>query len=94
MRNKLPIKPWINECGVFNLNNSNQDGSHWVAWVKKRDLKIYFDSYGNSKPPKELVNYLGKYNLEYNFDRFQNYEDPPICGYLCLEFITDYKKFI
>ncbi|KAL4148057.1 hypothetical protein QTP88_002361 [Uroleucon formosanum] len=34
MINELPIKSWVNECGVLNLNNSTQNGSHWVAWKK------------------------------------------------------------
>ena len=93
MRND-PIEPWINKCGVLNFNNSNQEGSHWVAWIKRGNLKMYFDSYGEGNPPKELVNYLGKNNLECRINRFQNYNDPPICGHLCLEFISNYKKFI
>jgi len=63
MRNELPLKPWTNESGILNLNDSNDEGSHWVAWVKEGNLKIYFDSYGEFNPPTELVNYLGKKNL-------------------------------
>ncbi|KAE9522679.1 hypothetical protein AGLY_016901 [Aphis glycines] len=94
MRNDLPIKSWVNECGVLNLNDSTQNGSHWVAWKKMKNKKIYFDSFGINPPPKELVNYLGKHNLWYTDRKFQDYNDPPICGHLCLEFIDNYKKFI
>ncbi|KAL4135504.1 hypothetical protein QTP88_007110 [Uroleucon formosanum] len=59
MRDELPIKPWLNECGILNLNNSTQDGSHWVAWKKIKNKKIYFDSFG-MPPPPELVKYLDK----------------------------------
>ncbi|KAL4101120.1 hypothetical protein QTP88_021140 [Uroleucon formosanum] len=58
MRDELPIKPRLNECGILNLNNSTQDGSHWVAWKKIKNKKIYFDSFG-MPPPPELVKYLG-----------------------------------
>ena len=34
MKDELPAVPWKNECGILNLNNSNQSGSHWVAWLK------------------------------------------------------------
>lgn len=85
-------KPFKNECGIFNLNNSDEMGSHWVAWKIDNNMKIYFDSYGDSMPPKELVSYLGN-DLYYNTSRYQDYSDPPICGYLCLEFIKNYKKF-
>ncbi|KAF0691666.1 Uncharacterized protein FWK35_00027641, partial [Aphis craccivora] len=29
MKDELPKIPWKNECGILNLNNSNQPGSHW-----------------------------------------------------------------
>ncbi|KAE9521596.1 hypothetical protein AGLY_018007, partial [Aphis glycines] len=89
MKDKLPLKPWKNECGILNLNNSEQSGSHWVAWVKNDKKKIYFDSYGDCNPPKEVVKYLGKDNLFYTTDEFQNYNDPPMCGHLCLDFIKE-----
>ena len=54
-----------------------------------KNKKIYFDSFGINPPPKELVNYLGKHNLWYTDRKFQNYNDPPICGHLCLEFIDN-----
>lgn len=93
MRDELPRKPLLDECGILNLNNSTKDGSHWVAWKKIKNKKIYFDSFGNGPPP-ELVKYLGEDNLYYTNDKFQNFNDPPICGHLCLEFIQNYKKFI
>ena len=31
-----------------------------------------------------MLKYLGSKNLVYNNARFQNYDDPPICGHLCL----------
>ena len=93
MLDELPVKPKRNECGILNLNKSYQEGSHWVAWVKRENLKIYFDSYGNANPPKELVKYLGETNLKITTGRFQDYNDPPICGHLCLDFIKKYKKY-
>jgi hypothetical protein len=44
MRDELLMKSWVNECGVLNLNNSTQNGSHWVAWKKINNKKnIYFE---------------------------------------------------
>ena len=54
--------------GIVNLENSNQSGSHWVAYYKNNNKKYYFDSFGNA-PPKELVKYLGPKKLFYNSDR-------------------------
>ncbi|VVC46168.1 Ribonuclease H-like domain [Cinara cedri] len=42
------------EVGILNLNNSNQEGSHWVEWIKHENLNIYFESYDYANPPKEL----------------------------------------
>ena len=84
MKDDLPQKINNIECGIVNLQNSNESGSHWVAFYKNNEKKYYFDSYGDAPLPKELVKYLGSENLYYNSERFQNYNDPAICGHLCL----------
>ena len=53
-RDALPAKPERNECGLLNLDSSAGRGTHWVAWWKRGDMKLYFDSYG-IVPPNELV---------------------------------------
>ena len=35
VRDSLPNKPRIKECGILNLADSSGNGSHWVAWFKK-----------------------------------------------------------
>ena len=78
----LPRKPNNKECGIVNFDKSGGLGTHWVAWYKNGENKIYFDSYG-VKPPTEVFNYLGK-STYYNTDQVQ----PPgqvFCGHLCLE---------
>ena len=86
MKDELPKTINTIECGVINLENSDQDGTHLTAYYydSKNRKNYYFDSNGNAPPPKELVKYLGSKNLIYNRKRFQNYEDPSICGHLCL----------
>ena len=54
--------------------------------------KYYFDSYGYAPPPKELVKYLGPESLVYNSERIQYYNDPPICGHLCLIVLEKLSK--
>jgi hypothetical protein len=85
MKDELPQK-------INKIENANQSGSHWVAYYKNNDEKCYFDSYGNVPPPKELVKYLGPENLFYNSKRFQNYNDLPICGHLCLIVLEKLSK--
>jgi hypothetical protein len=84
MKDQLPRKVKNIECGIINLQNSTESGSHWVAYYKNHDKKYYFDSYGDAKKKKKPVTYLGSGNLVYNSNRFRNYNGPPICGQLCL----------
>ena len=43
------------ESAILNLDDSNGDGTHWVAWCKMNIEKFYFDSYGLSN---QLLEYL------------------------------------
>ena len=63
-------------------------GTHWVAYAKRGCRAIYFDSFGNLRPPKELVQYLDKKCCENRIQSnvFQNY-NPSNCGQLCLRFL-------
>lgn len=86
MTDSLPLQPNKNECGILNLDSSSGNGTHWTAYFKKGSKRIiYFDSFGNLQPPKELVRYLGS-NIKYNEESFQTY-DTFICGHLCLIFL-------
>lgn len=92
MRNNLPKKPLKHECAVINLDFMEGSGTHWVAYYKTNNTVYYFDSFGNLRPPEELVKYFGgsesKVRILYNFKQFQNY-DTVICGHLCLKFLCN-----
>ena len=92
MKDELPKKINEIECGIVNVQNSNQCGSHWVAYYKNNNKRYYFDSYGYAPPPKKLDKYLGPENLDYNSERIQYYNDPPICGHLCLIVLEKLSK--
>lgn len=89
MKDALPNKSRNIECGVVNLDNSNNEGTHWVAYVKIKDYCEYFDSFGNLKPPAEIVNYLDSPNLLYNYTNYQNFNTVN-CGHLCLKFLKSF----
>lgn len=89
MRNELPKHPLHKECGIINLDSSENPGSHWVAYAKYFDYVIYFDSYGNLKPPKEFIRYIGSVNINYNYENLQK-KHPFNCGHLCLEFLKNF----
>ena len=81
LRDTLPKKPKLNECGILNLDSSSGDGTHWVMWFKKGKDKLYFDSYG-VQPPSELIKYL-KSTIFYNSERVQQ-NGEMFCGHLCV----------
>ena len=94
MRDTLPKNVNKFECGIVNLDSINGNGTHWICYYKKDKKKYYFDSYGNviDKPFKELVKYLGKDNIYYNDSQVQSYNDPPICGHLCVYVLNELSK--
>ena len=81
LRDTLPKKEKLNECGILNLDLSSGDGTHWVVWFKKGKDKFYFDSY-RAQPPSELIAYL-KSPIFYNSERVQQ-NGEVFCGHLCL----------
>lgn len=87
MRDKLPIRSLDKECGVINLDNENGPGSHWVAYIKHKNIVKYYDSFGNLRPPIEVVRYLGE-KIHYNYNRCQDF-NTYICGHLCLKFLIE-----
>ena len=90
MRDTLPDKPREKECGILNLNKSSEPGSHWVAFFKDRDKRIYFDSFGQVVP-SELSKYL-KTSTEFSEDKpviqrntdIVQKENEMNCGHLCI----------
>lgn len=95
MRDNLPSKIHrIHECGIVNLDNNRGLGTHWVAYIKHDRNVKYFDSFGNLRPPKELMEYFGKdVNITYNYERMQSYDDTN-CGELCLKFLRENQSFV
>lgn len=90
MKDNLPEKIRKKECGIVNLDSSSGPGTHWTAYVKKNDTIVYFDSYGNLRPPIALTKYFisdGSFNMvKYNHDKFQH-DNAHNCGHLFLEFL-------
>jgi len=89
-RNALPktgVKS--NECGIINLDDCQSIGTHWVAFVKKRNKVWYFDSFGDLPPPEELIDYFGKRAIVYyNYNKYQEWSEA-ICGQLAIAFLLE-----
>lgn len=89
MKDQLPRTPQRRECGIVNLDDSKNKGTHWVAYVKNNYYCEYFDSYGDLKPPIEILHYLKNYNVFYNYTRYQKFNTIN-CGHLCLEYLQNF----
>ncbi|KAJ8912228.1 hypothetical protein NQ315_009052 [Exocentrus adspersus] len=75
MKDNLPSKIRKTECGIVNMDISSGPGNRWTAYVKKNNNIIYFDSYGNLRPPNALIKYFLSDNInntiQYNHHKFQ-----------------------
>ena len=80
MRDRLPTKPHRNESGIVNLDNSENADTHWIAYAKKGNNAIYFDGFGNLRPPREFERYLGG-NVTYNHRSYQTFNHQNNCVY-------------
>lgn len=88
MRNNLPATgPWYNESAIVNLDDFQNKGTHWVCYHKRGSEVIYFDSFGDLRPPIDLMLYFNVKEVKYNYKRYQNF-DSFICGHLCLQFLA------
>lgn len=75
------------EAGIANMQNSNQNGSHWCAYWRKNNNVFYYDSFGGLIPPTEMIEYFGEScNIFYNRKPNQTY-DTFICGQLAVIFL-------
>lgn len=99
MCDTLPINSgiWRHETGIVNLDSIRGRGTHWVCYVKRENEVDYFDSFGNLRPPIELINYFytsaqRPIDITYNYKRKQNM-NAVNCGHLCLQFLSSNVLF-
>ena len=88
--NKLPqdIKNLPVIKMIANLDPQNLPGTHWVAFVIRKEVGFYFDSFGNI-PLMEAQHWLAKNatKWDYNTTSVPASSDKVSCGYLCLKFL-------
>jgi len=82
----------VNGHYIINLENSNQNGTHWTCLISEKDSCFYFDSFG-CIPPQEIQNLLQKYykRIYFNNKIIQNLQSV-LCGYFCLALLIFLKK--
>lgn len=92
MRDSIPKTVKSKESAIINLDESKNRGTHWVAYMKNDNIVRYFDSFGNLKPPRELVTHFGNDGVKiiYNNESYQTFNQIN-CGHLCLRFLYNNK---
>lgn len=80
---------------IINLQNSySGSGTHWACFIIKKDIIIYYDSYGVPMPTDLLLffyRYKKGISIIYSIDQIQHYNSI-LCGYYCLYFHYYYSK--
>ena len=86
-----------NKSLIFNLQNSDQKGSHWVSLSRKNNNIFIFDSFGIGDIPNELYKIYKNYNIITNIYRIQDINSN-LCGMFyvlfCLYKVDSKNKFI
>ena len=102
MGDTLPQYPFNIECGIVNLNTSNQFGSRCLCYYRNGSDRFYFDSYGQITAV-EIQRYLktgiefkrGSEVIQRNTD-IVHAASTSVCGHLCLfvlKSLTNGEKF-
>ena len=93
MRDQLR-KPNNVETGIINHDNSNGEGTHWIAYAIDPRGIVYFDSYGLA-PPKEFMRYISEFSIPIFYFTLptQQLNDPPICGREVLNVLAEISRF-
>ena len=86
-RDRLSARPKLIESAIVNLDSESGTGTHWVAYKKIGKQVDYYDSFGNLQPPLEVQKYFSGCDINFNYNRDQNYNTTN-CGHLCLKFLS------
>ena len=86
-----------NKSLIFNFQNSNEKGSHWIALLRNNKNIFIFDSFGVGYIPKNIYEIYKNFNIITNIYRIQ-YINSNLCGLFCVLFclykVNSKNKFI
>ena len=71
---------------IYNLQNSNQNGSHWCSITRKNNLIFVFDSFGVGEIPSEIYKIYKKFKIITNVYQIQDISSI-LCGLYSILFI-------
>ena len=72
---------------IVNLQNHNEEGSHWVCFLKSKNNIYWFDSFG-CPPMQNEVNIFKQnhYNVYYSSVQIQSMTSI-LCGFFCIAYL-------
>ena len=86
-----------NKYVIFNLQNSNEKGSHWMSLSRNNKNIFIFDSFGVAHIPKNIYEIYKNFNIITNIYRIQHINSN-LCGLFCVLFclyiVNSKNKFI
>ena len=83
-KNEIPLIK-NNKSLIFNLQNSNQPGSHWISLSRKNNNIFIFDSFGIGHIPKNIYKIYKNFNIITKIYRIQDINSN-LCGLFCILF--------
>ena len=75
-----------NKSLIYNLQNSNQNGSHWCALLRRNNSIFIFDSFGIGEILKEIYKIYKDFKIITNIYQIQDISSI-LCGLYSILFI-------
>jgi hypothetical protein len=93
MKDELNLNNFTNGFYIMNLQNHNQGGTHWTAFVKKGNRVFYSDSFGQYPPENEyqIFNKRKSSDIYVSTNEIQDYNSQ-LCGWFALSFLLWMQK--
>ena len=89
-----------NKSLIYNLQNSNQQGSHWCSIIRRNNTVYIFDSFEIGKIPPEIYKIYKNFKIITNIYQIQHISSI-LCGFYSIAFIlydvknkNDFIKFL
>ena len=75
-----------NKSLIYNLQNSNENGSHWCSITRRNNTIYIFDSFGVGERPKEIYKIYKDFKIITNIFQIQHISSI-LCGLYSILFI-------
>jgi hypothetical protein len=104
MKDQINLKTLKNGNFIMNLQNHDEGGSHWTAFIKKKNHIYYSDSFGCLPPQNEVNVFQMQGDKTFYNNTVLQHIDSDMCGYFSILFLyvmnqkgtvkQKYKKYV